>query len=86
MQQPTQNQQVTATLSEMKDSLTTQLNQSLLRASDLSLQLESLNAAKKEEDTKVKMIRDTLQGISLSEQAVPEQDNSKQEIPKKVKK
>lgn len=53
----------------IKENLNNQLSQSLLRCYEIKLQLDALNKAHVEEEAKVKMIRDTLQGILITEQA-----------------
>lgn len=68
MQQTSQPQM---TLSQMQQSLSQQLSQALLKLHDVDEQIESLTVQKNELRRQVKMIKDTLNGLNISAQALP---------------
>lgn len=58
----------TPTIEQWKANLEKQLQQSLARYHDLASGLENTQKALEEEDRKVKMFKDTLQGLNVAEQ------------------
>lgn len=58
----------TPTMEQMQANLEQQLQQSLARYHDLASALENTKTALAEEDRKVKMIKDTLQGLNVAGQ------------------
>lgn len=83
MQQSAQPQQAQMTIAQMQQSLSQQLSQALLKLHETEEQLDALAAQKNEIRRQVKMIKDTLNGLNLSAQALPfdaDAQNSTEEI------